>query len=195
MAIPASATPDPVVPNFTAAVGPAMTGGAAGGMTNDHFGGESVATPNAQSIGDPGDRLAPLDRQRIIDMMGRLGWRFMIDDDGDVYASFSGQPTWFEQRGQQNELFVVLARWDVSLPRDQGWAALSVINQFNRETSFASAFLVDLPEQGYASVMCSLVLDCECGVTDKQLALHARDAVSGAAQLFKLMAQTFPDLH
>lgn len=139
-------------------------------------------------------RVAPLSAQRICSALDGQGWRYKTDEDGDVSGSWDGHMFYFLRLGGDKEVFMVRGRWEARPSSDLAPQLLTVMNTWHREHIFPKAVLVDFPEDGNCRVFTEVTIDCEHGVTDKQLLLHIGAGINTALSLFKELDKAFPGL-
>lgn len=110
----------------------------------------------------------PLSRERIEDYLRSRGYRFLLDDDGDLTGTWDGSRFWFLLLGEHDEILQVRGRWHRSLPLDQRKAVALAINDWNRERIWPKVYVRE--EDGELALYSEVSADLEQGVTDIQLA-------------------------
>jgi len=62
------------------------------------------------------ERATPLTRDRIATYLLSRGYRFLLDDDGDLTGTWDGSRFWFLLLGERAEILQVRGRWHRTLP-------------------------------------------------------------------------------
>ncbi len=93
----------------------------------------------------------PLSTQRVGDDLSRRGYRFRIDDDGDVTGTWDGNRFWFLLLGEHDEILQVRGRWAGALPAASRLAVLQAANDWNRERIWPKVYTRE-EERGARSV-------------------------------------------
>ena len=106
----------------------------------------------------------PLSRERIADYLIGRGYRFVVDDDGDLTGTWDGSRFWFLLLGEQQEILQVRGRWHRTLQLDQRDAAALAVNDWNRERIWPKAYLRE--EEGVLALYSEVSADFEPGVTE-----------------------------
>ncbi|WP_414696430.1 YbjN domain-containing protein [Pengzhenrongella sp.] len=126
------------------------------------------ARPKAQPEPVPRERVTPISRSRIADYLTRRGYRFVIDDDGDLTGTWDGNRFWFLLLGEQSEIVQVRGRWHRTLPVERRSAVLLAANDWNRERIWPKVYVRE--EEGELALYSEVSVDLEHGATENQLA-------------------------
>jgi len=132
----------------------------------------------------------PLTRARIADYLTDKGYRFAIDDDGDLTGTWDGSRFWFLTLGENQEILQVRARWHRTLPVDQRRAIGLALNDWNRERIWPKAYLRE--EEGTIALYSEVSADLEPGVTDLQLAQLLACGLGTGVQMFAALDGVLP---
>lgn len=135
-------------------------------------------------------RPAPLTAQRIGDDLMRRGYRFRIDEDGDVTGTWDGNRFWFLLLGADAEIFQVRGRWAGTVPAQTRLAVLQAVNDWNRERIWPKVYVRE-EEQGLA-LYAEVSVDFEHGATDEQLATTVSCGLVAATQFFGSLSALNP---
>ncbi|MBD7920078.1 YbjN domain-containing protein [Cellulomonas sp. Sa3CUA2] len=132
----------------------------------------------------------PLTRDRVADYLLARGYRFVVDDDGDLTGTWDGSRFWFLLLGEQQEILQVRGRWHRSLPLEQRRALALALNDWNRERIWPKAYARE--EEGMLAVYAEVSADLEPGVTDVQLAQLLACGLGTGVQLFAALDPIVP---
>ncbi|ACZ30280.1 hypothetical protein Xcel_1249 [Xylanimonas cellulosilytica DSM 15894] len=127
-------------------------------------------------------RPVPLSTQRIADDLARRGYRFRIDDDGDVTGTWDGHRFWFLLLGAGHEILQVRGRWAGDVPPHTRLAVLQAVNDWNRERIWPKVYARE--EGAGLSLYAEVSVDFEHGATDDQLAATVSCGLVTASQFF-----------
>jgi hypothetical protein len=141
---------------------------------------------------EPSDGELPrlLTRDRVADYLLARGYRFLVDEDGDLTGTWDGSRFWFLLLGEQQEILQVRGRWHRTLPLEQRRALALAINDWNRERIWPKAYVRE--EDGALAVYAEVSADLEPGVTDVQLAQLLACGLGTGVQLFAALEPVVP---
>ncbi|MFS0703541.1 YbjN domain-containing protein [Cellulomonas sp. 179-A 9B4 NHS] len=141
---------------------------------------------------EPSDGELPrlLTRDRVADYLLARGYRFVVDEDGDLTGTWDGSRFWFLLLGEQQEILQVRGRWHRTLPLEQRRALALAINDWNRERIWPKAYVRE--EDGVLAVYAEVSADLEPGVTDVQLAQLLACGLGTGVQLFAALEPVVP---
>lgn len=132
----------------------------------------------------------PLARDRVAAYLRLRGYRFVVDDDGDLTGTWDGHRFWFLLLGDKQEILQVRGRWSRSLPLEQRAALGLAVNDWNRERIWPKAYLRE--EEGLLALYSEVSADLEAGVTDDQLAQLVACGLGTGMQLFTTLEGQLP---
>ncbi|MCL1871478.1 MAG: YbjN domain-containing protein [Promicromonosporaceae bacterium] len=130
----------------------------------------------------PADVPTPITSQRVGDDLARRGYRFRIDDDGDVTGTWDGNRFWFLTLGDHDEILQVRGRWAGTVPSRTRLAVLQAANDWNRERIWPKVYTRE-EDEGLA-LYAEVSVDFEHGATDDQLAATVSCGLVTATQFF-----------
>ncbi|WP_308113378.1 YbjN domain-containing protein [Antribacter soli] len=136
------------------------------------------------------ERPRPLSTQRIGDDLARRGYRFRIDDDGDVTGTWDGNRFWFLLLGEHDEILQVRGRWAGTLPPGSRLAVLQAANDWNRERIWPKVYTRE--EASGLALYAEVSVDFEHGATEDQLAQTVSCGLVTASQFFSTVASLAP---
>lgn len=132
----------------------------------------------------------PLSTQRVGDDLSRRGYRFRIDDDGDVTGTWDGNRFWFLLLGEHDEILQVRGRWAGNLPSAARLAVLQAANDWNRERIWPKVYTRE--ESSGLALYAEVSVDFEHGATEEQLAQTVSCGLVTASQFFSTVASLAP---
>ncbi len=130
-------------------------------------------------------------RDRIGDYLLSKGYRFIVDDDGDLTGTWDGSRFWFLLLGENDEIVQVRGRWQRQLPLDQRPAVSLALNDWNRDRIWPKAYVRE--EEGLLALYSEVSADFEPGATEDQLAQILACGLGTGVQLFAALEATLPD--
>ncbi|QTE31369.1 YbjN domain-containing protein [Pengzhenrongella sicca] len=143
------------------------------------------------SASRPPERVSPLTRDRLAAYLTRRGYRYLIDDDGDLSGTWDGSRFWFLLLGEHSEIVQVRGRWHRTLPTAQRPAMLLAVNDWNRERIWPKVYLRE--EDGVLALYSEVSIDLENGVTDTQLAQLLACGLGTGVQTFTALDTLLPE--
>lgn len=146
--------------------------------------------PAASPAPTAADVPQPLTTQRVGDELARRGYRFRVDDDGDVTGTWDGNRFWFLLLGEQAEIFQVRGRWASALPPASRLAVLQAVNDWNRERIWPKVYTRE--ERAGLALYTEVSVDFEQGATDDQLAQTVSCGLVTGSQFFATVATLAP---
>ena len=132
----------------------------------------------------------PLSTQRVGDDLSRRGYRFRIDDDGDVTGTWDGNRFWFLLLGEHDEILQVRGRWAGTLPAGARLAVLQAANDWNRERISPKVYTRE--ESAGLALYAEVSVVFEHGATEDQLAQTVSCGLVTASQFFSTVASLAP---
>ena len=149
-----------------------------------------LAKPAKVAPPRPGERPRALTRDRVARYLDSRGYRFVVDDDGDLTGTWDGSRFWFLLLGEQQEILQVRGRWHRSLQLDQREIASLAVNDWNRERIWPKAYVRE--EEGALALYSEVSSDFEPGATDLQLAQLVACGLGTGVQMFTALDGLLP---
>lgn len=149
------------------------------------------ALPKPAPAAAPAARVAPLSRGRVGAYLTRRGYRFLVDDDGDLTGTWDGSRFWFLLLGDHSEIIQIRGRWHRTLPVTQRSAMLLAANDWNRERIWPKVYIRE--EDGEVALYSEVSIDLENGVTDIQLAQLLACGLGTGVQTFTALDALLPE--
>lgn len=105
-----------------------------------------------------------LDASTVVALLRRHGFRYFVDDEGDVGGLWEGARVYFPVRGGAQEMLFVRAYYDRRLDASRRVEVMALLDEWNRERVYPKVYS-SLDDSGALRVMGEVALDCEPGVT------------------------------
>ncbi|PJI94371.1 YbjN domain-containing protein [Luteimicrobium subarcticum] len=132
----------------------------------------------------------PVTTERIAAFLTRRGYRFRIDDDGDITGTWEGHRFWFLLLGPHGTLLQVRGRWARTVGGDERLGVLQAANDWNRDRIWPKVYLRE--EDGGLGVYGEVSVDLEHGATDDQLGQVVSCGLGTGVQLFSALSALLP---
>lgn len=132
----------------------------------------------------------PLSRDRIGDYLLGRGYRFVVDEDGDLTGTWDGSRFWFLMLGEQEEILQVRGRWHRTFTLEQRPAVGLAVNDWNRERIWPKVYTRE--EGAGLALYAEVSVDFEHGATEEQLAQTVSCGLVTASQFFSTVASLAP---
>lgn len=139
----------------------------------------------------PAGGLQPLTLDRIRYTLDAQGWKWTIDEDGDIAGGWEDGVYFFFVRGEEGEILYARGQWRGQLDEADFPTALETCNEWNSSHFWPKAYAARL-EDGGVGIVSELAVDYEHGLTDAQLQQHLRCLVGTSENFFTSLADTFP---
>ena len=136
------------------------------------------------------ERTTPLTRDRIAAYLLSRGYRFLLDDDGDLTGTWDGSRFWFLLLGEHSEILQVRGRWHRMLPTSRRTSVLLAANDWNRERIWPKVYVRE--EDGELALYSEVSVDLENGVTAPQLAQLIACGLGTGVQMFTVLDTLLP---
>ena len=136
------------------------------------------------------ERATPLSRDRVAAYLLSRGYRFLIDDDGDLTGTWDGSRFWFLLLGDHAEILQIRGRWHRTLPTTRRTSVLLAANDWNRERIWPKVYVRE--EEGELALYSEGSVDLENGVTSTQLAQLIACGLGTGVQMFTVLDSLLP---
>ena len=138
------------------------------------------------------ERTAPVTRDRIATYLLSRGYRFLLDDDGDLGGLWRGRLFYFFMFGDRSEILQVRGQWNREVSIERLEEVLEACNEWNADRIWPKAY-VRVRDNGMVHVISEVATDLEHGVTDTQLAQLLHCGLSTGSMLFDAIDEMYPD--
>jgi len=149
-----------------------------------------LAKPAKVAPPTPGERPRALTRDRVARYLDGRGYRFVVDDDGDLTGTWDGSRFWFLLLGDHEEILQVRGRWNRTLPVEQRRSLALAVNDWNRERIWPKVYVRD--EEDGLALYSEVSVDLEHGATDSQLAQAVACGLGTGVQMFSALEGLLP---
>jgi len=124
-----------------------------------------------------------LSRERIEQALTSEGWTYQIDSDGDISGMWDNNLFYFFMYGDKSEILQVRGRWHQALPLEYRTKVRQAIDDYHQVKIWPKAY-TRVDDEGRLWVLSEHTVDWEFGVTDQQLALTLRCAITTSLTLY-----------
>ncbi|MDO4259887.1 MAG: YbjN domain-containing protein [Actinomycetaceae bacterium] len=135
------------------------------------------------SSDQPVDTIRPLTRERLIDIFGRMGWKYHINELDHMGARWGSAYYFFILCGKEKEILQIAGRMREEIPQDRYDELLDIIEEWHR-TTLGPKVYHSLNDDAQIHVHCEHTIDYEYGATDAQLIHHIRTTLAYSAQFW-----------
>ncbi|MDR2347714.1 MAG: YbjN domain-containing protein [Bifidobacteriaceae bacterium] len=131
-----------------------------------------------------------LTRDRIEAALKAEEWSYQIDSDGDIGGIWESNIFYFFLYGQDEEILQVRGRWHQDLPIELRSEVREAIDSWHFAKIWPKAYTT-VDDSGRLWVLAEHTVDWEHGVTDQQLQLTLRCAITTTLSLFHNLQDRF----
>jgi hypothetical protein len=135
----------------------------------------------------------PLSKERIKDALRAEDWTFSVDSDGDIGGLWDSNVFYFFTYGEQREILQIRGRWHQDLPIELRGEVRELLDEWHFSKIWPKAYTT-VDDSGRVWVLAEHSVDWEHGVTDAQLRLTLRCAITTSLSLFKRLRERFVTL-
>jgi len=149
------------------------------------------ARPKSSPAIPPLEHTTPLTRDRIAAYLAGRGYRYLIDEDGDLTGMWEGSRFWFLLLGEHHEILQIRGRWHRTLPVKQRPSVLLAANDWNRERIWPKVYVRE--EDDELALYSEVSVDLEHGATTSQLGQLLACGLGTGVQMFTALDGLLPD--
>ncbi|WP_407342400.1 YbjN domain-containing protein [Pengzhenrongella phosphoraccumulans] len=149
------------------------------------------ARPKSSPEIPPLEHTTPLTRDRIAAYLAARGYRYLIDEDGDLTGMWEGSRFWFLLLGEHHEIMQIRGRWHRTLPVKQRSSVLLAANDWNRERIWPKVYVRE--EDDELALYSEVSVDLEHGATTSQLGQLLACGLGTGVQMFTALDGLLPD--
>lgn len=131
-----------------------------------------------------------LSMDRVARFLTQRGYRFRIDEDGDITGTWEGHRFWFMLLGSDRTVLQVRGRWDRTVDPGARVAVLQAVNDWNRERIWPKVYARE--EGDGLAVYAEVSVDLQHGATDGQLGQVVSCGLGTGVQLFTSLGALLP---
>lgn len=132
----------------------------------------------------------PLSVDRVASYLTRRGFRFRVDDDGDLTGTWDGHRFWFLLLGPERSVLQVRGRWDRTLDPQSRGIALLAVNDWNRDRFWPKVYARE--EEDGLAIYAEVSVDFEHGATDDQIGQTVSCGLGTGVQVFSSIGPLVP---
>lgn len=136
--------------------------------------------------------LARLTKERVAAVLESIGWRYTVDDEGDIRGGWEYGSFFFLVDDEADALLCVRGYRRGRLGASEYSRALELCNLWNADRLWPKTF-VGRDDDGSLRLNAEHTVDYDPGVTDEQLAQHLRCAVGTSMAFFSTLNDAFPE--
>ena len=135
--------------------------------------------------------LAPLTLSRIATCLDSHNWHYSLNDDGSITGWWDSYFFLFACQGEDNDVFYAHALANRILPGSEFDSALRHANEWNSQHLWP---MVTAREREDSTVVLTVyAVEYAFGISDEQLDLHIRRAISTMADALEDIDKQYPD--
>lgn len=171
------------------------TSGSSGASGTSEYASSSVPSEDV-SVFDEAERtldneeLRPISIERIGLLFDSQGWKWDLDDEGDIASGWDGHMFYFRLGGSKQEVLNVVAFRSRPLPEQVRSELLFVIEEWHRNHLWPTCYFRE-SEGDSLQVLTEHNVDFEHGVTDAQLVVQFQCAIGTSLQFFAELDERF----
>ena len=129
-----------------------------------------------------------LTRERIEAALGANGWKYTVDEDGDIGGLWENSIFFFLRGGEQRHILLIRGRWDSYQPIDRRAQIRELLDEWHDSKIWPKGF-TNVDDEGRLWVLAEHSLDCEHGVTDEQLNLVIKSTLKASVTMFQFLGE------
>lgn len=157
-------------------------------------GASTPAQPLASAAQAQDGALIPtlLTQERISAWFKEQGFHFFIDSDEDLGGIWHSRVFFFFLHGEASEILQVRSQWNREVTIERIDELLTFCNSWNTERLWPKTYL-RVRDNGMIQVCAEMSIDLEHGVTDDQLGVQLRSALSTQTAFWSSLDELYPD--
>ncbi|GMA26422.1 hypothetical protein GCM10025864_41810 [Luteimicrobium album] len=152
--------------------------------------GNRPKAPDVPRVRSDAEIPAAATMDRVGTFLTRRGYRFRVDEDGDITGTWEGHRFWFMLLGPEQHVLQVRGRWDRTVPPEARLALLQAMNDWNRERIWPKVYTRE--EGDRLAVYAEVSVDLEHGATDAQLGQVISCGLGTGVQVFSSLGTLLP---
>jgi hypothetical protein len=154
---------------------------------------EAIAAKGPAGLPGAGNALRPLSKERIKAALEAENWTFSVDSDGDIGGLWDSNVFYFFTYGEQKEILQIRGRWHQDLPIELRAQVREALDEWHFAKIWPKGYTT-VDDSGRVWVLAEHSVDWEHGVTDEQLRLTMRCAITTSLSLFSKLHERFVTL-
>lgn len=125
----------------------------------------------------------PVSRDRLVGLFEGQGWKYYIDNEGDLGGNWDDNQFYFMFRGSDAEILHIQSMWHTTLDIEHLEEVRLFIDEWQREHLWPKCYH-RISDEGRIRVFAEHTVDLEFGATDDQLMQQVRCALGTCTQFF-----------
>lgn len=158
----------------------------------------AASTPDVEAVADtdtgetvPADEIVlPVTRDRIAASLHRRGYRYLVDERGDVCGLWAYR--FFSFAVVRDQVLQVRGRWSRQGSIERLWEILAFTDGWNRERRHPKCY-VRVHDDGRVHVLTEVSLPVRTGLSDTQIDHHLAVGLAGGGLVFDALDELYPD--
>lgn len=134
------------------------------------------------------DGLSPISQERLKQILDREGWRYFVDNEGDLGGIWDPAVFYFMIRGKKKELLFMQSLWRSHPDSSHLEDVRLCIEDWHRDRIWPKCFY-RIDDDGDLRVGTEHAIDWEQGATDAQLLQHIKTMLGTSAEFYKALGE------
>lgn len=139
---------------------------------------------SARPAPPPVDVPTPVTRDRLVLLFEDQGWKYFIDNEGDLGGNWDTNLFYFMIRGTTDQVLHIQSMWHVTPDMDRLEEIRFFLDTWHRDRLWPKCFH-RITDEGRIRVFAEHNVDFEHGATDEQLFDQVQCGLSTALQLYE----------
>jgi len=131
----------------------------------------------------------PVTRDRLVSIFEGNGWKYYIDNEGDLGGNWDDNQFYFLLRGDNDEILHIQSMWHMTPTIDRLEEVRSFVEQWHRDHLWPKCYH-RISDEGRIRVFCENTVDHELGATDAQLLQQIHCALGTATSFYDELSAT-----
>ncbi len=136
------------------------------------------------------ERVLPVTRDRIAASLHRRGYRYLVDERGDLCGLWAYR--FFSFAVVRDQVLQVRGRWSRQASIERLWEILAFTDAWNRERRHPKCY-VRVHDDGRVHVLTEVTLPVRTGLSDVQIDHHLAVGLAGGGLVFDALDELYPD--
>ncbi len=136
------------------------------------------------------ERVLPVTRDRIAGSLHRRGYRYLVDERGDLCGLWAYR--FFSFAVVRDQVLQVRGRWSRQASIERLWEILAFTDAWNRERRHPKCY-VRVHDDGRVHVLTEVSLPVRTGLSDVQIDHHLAVGLAGGGLVFDALDELYPD--
>lgn len=138
----------------------------------------------------PDELVRPVTRDRIAASLRRRGYRYLVDESGDLCGLWAYR--FFSFYIVRDQVLQVRGRWSRQASIERLWEILAFTDTWNRERHHPKCY-VRVHDDGRVHVLTEVSIPVTAGLSDGQIDHHLAVGLASGASVFDELDELYPD--